>query len=183
MTEPSLMPLILDGAVIALLIAVIFYAGRLSLHLRDFRTSRRDMDGLIRDLSVSVERAEQAMVGLRETARESGRDLQGMINEAAALSEELQLMGETGNSLARRLEVAAEKNGRAATSAPPSAPAPAVRRDGSFAIRDPEFGIDAGDDDGFNSMAFDDEPSGLQSRAERELFDALQGAQRKKARV
>lgn len=175
MIDTHLLSLIMDGAVIVLLVAVIFFASRLSLYLREFRASRKDMDKLIRDLSASVEKAESAMAGLREATRDSGRDLQSMINEAKALTDELQLMSEAGNNMARRLETVAEKSGRNTPAGVPG------RKEASFAIRDPEFDPAGGDD--MDDDLFEEETSGLQSRAERELFEALQGTQRKKAKV
>lgn len=168
--------MILDGAVIVLLAAVIFFASRLSLYLRDFRAGRKEMERLVRELSFGVERADRAMAGMREAARESGRDLQALINQASALSEELQMVSDAGNSMARRLETVAEKSGRRA------APASGRGQQG-FSIRDPEFNSSPGDDADDGSFMAEDDASGLQSRAERELFDALQGSQRKKARV
>lgn len=174
--DPHLLSMILDGTVILLLAAVIFFASRLSLYLRDFRAGRKDMEKLIRELSSSVEKADRAMAGLRESARESGRDLQAMINEAAALTDELQLMSEAGNNMARRLETVAEKSGR-------TAPAASMRRnESSFMIRDPEFDAALDEDDNDDAL-FGDETTSLQSRAEKELFEALQGTPRKKAKV
>ena len=177
MTDAHILSLILDGVVIVLLAAVIFFASRLSLYLREFRASRKDMDRLVRELSAGVEKADAAMAGLREAARESGRDLQSMINEATSLVDELQLRREAGNNMARRMETVVEKKGR-----PAPASVPVARKEASFAIRDPEFF--AADDEGDDEYdGFEEETSGLQSRAERELFEALQGTQRKKTRV
>lgn len=166
--------LILNGLILVLLGATIYYAARLSLNLRDFRASRSDLDKLVRDLGTSVTRAEGAIAGLRETAREAGRDLQELVNEARTLSEELQLMGEAGNNLAGRLEKLAERNGRLAAGQADESSEPARARSG-FAIRDPEFeGADSADDasaDGEDGLA----GGGFQSRAEKELFEALQG--------
>lgn len=166
--------LMLNGIMLLLLAATIFFSARLSLHLKTFRDSRKDMDKVIRDLADNVRRAEQAIAGLRETARESGRDLQGMINEARALSDELQIMSESGNSLAKRLERVSERKPVSAPSVP----------GGGFSIRDPEFGqgMDVYEDDG--SLMAEDEliPAGnenLQSRAERELYEALRHGRRK----
>lgn len=188
MTGGHVFSVFLDGAVIVLLVAVIFYAGRLSLYLRDFRAGRKDMDRLIRELSAGIGRADQAMAGLREAARDSGRDLQALINEASALSEELQMISEAGNNMARRLETVAEKSGRAVSS--PSAPAiPSVTADrarggGPFAIRDPDFEFSSDMEDEDDLQDFEEENAGgLRSRAEQELFEALQGTSRKKAKV
>lgn len=177
MTGAQVFSTVLDCAVIVLLVAVIFYAARLSLYLRDFRAGRKDMDRLIRELSSGIERADRAMAGLREAARDSGRDLQALINEAAALSEELQMMSEAGNNMARRLETVAEKSGRAVSGV--SAPHP---RGEQFSIRDPDFGASSMEEEDDEGFEFDDTGE-LQSRAERELFEALQGAQRRKAKV
>lgn len=164
----SALPLILNGLILVLLAATIFFAARLSLNLRDFRASRKDLDQLVRDLGISVTRAEGAIAGMRQTASESGRDLQELVNQARSLSEELQLMNEAGNNLAGRLEKAAERGGSSRHAAENAEPP--VR--GPFAIRDPEFERD-GDEGG------DDAISGLQSRAEKELFEALQGRRNK----
>lgn len=173
--------LILNGTILVLLAATIFFAARLSLNLRDFRASRKDLDQLVRDLAAHVTRAEGAIAGMRETAQEAGRDLQEIVNEAKTLSEELQLMSEAGNSLAGRLEKLAERNGRLAGLPPDdgfAAPSRAKEPAGGFAIRDPEFEAGMGGDDTF---AGDDEADdgAFQSRAEKELFEALQGRQNK----
>ena len=178
MTDAHLLSTVLDGVVVVLLVTVIFFASRLSLYLREFRASRKDMDRLIRELSSGVERADAAMAGLREAARESGRDLQSMINEATSLVDELQLMSEAANNMACRMETVVEKKGR---SVPASAPV--TRKEASFAIRDPEFFASDDEADNDEYEEFEEETSGLQSRAERELFEALQGTQRKKTRV
>ncbi|HEY8189787.1 MAG TPA: DUF6468 domain-containing protein [Micavibrio sp.] len=168
---------VMDGVIAVLLIAVIFFTAKLSLNLRDFRAGRREMDKLVKNLSDNIERAERAIAGMREAARESGRDLQGMINKASALSEELELMSEAGNNIARRMAQSVERGARK-----PS-PSTVAKTEPSFLIRDAEFetSADGGDED------FDlpeEETSGLQSRAEKELFEALRGAQgKKKARV
>lgn len=165
--------LVLDGIILLLLAGTIFFAGRLSLHLRDFRSNRAGMEKLVATLAEQITQAERAIAGMREAAREGGRDLQERINEARALTEELQFMNETGNNLAGRLEKAATSGER------PSVPAirggerdaTVVPPRSGFSIRDPDHGAD--DDD--LSFDGDDDDTGLQSRAERELFAALQG--------
>lgn len=187
---------ILDGIMICLLAGTIFYAARLSIHIRAFRDNRKELESLIGDLTSNIEKAGDAVDGLRESARQSGRDLQALINEARGLSEELQIMSESGNSLASRLERLAEKNTRPAAphkplpDFPPSVPprpvraapppssgkAPPLR---GFAIRDPEFEKDEAGE-GMNEaglMAGDEAedaiPATLVSRAEKELYEAL----------
>jgi len=215
------LPMIMDALIILLLAGTIFYAARLSFHIKAFRESRSEMEGLLRNLSAQIDKAEDAIEGLRQNSRQSGRDLQAVINEAHGISEELQVLSQSGDRLATRLEQAREnaprspayKNGnrnrsrrhegtgpvqdtaaneittpdyragagRAAVPAMSEIIEPKRSKPFSgFAIRDKELDgtlDDAGDDidDGFG---FDDEAredeGGMMSRAEQELFDALQ---------
>lgn len=170
-----LLSLILDGIIILLLAGTIFYAVRLSGHIKVFRNSRKELEKLLADLSGHIEKADHAIEGLRENARQSGRDLQALISEARALSDELQIISESGNSLAARLEKLADGSAQTVQSrrspvdfdlpprtAPAPAPAARPRREAVaapkgvsesdplsvFAIRDPEFDPDL--DSGMN---------------------------------
>jgi hypothetical protein len=175
--DAAFISFIMDAVIAVLLVAVIFFAAKLSLSLREFRTSRRGMDKLLRNLSESVDRAEHAIAGMREAAREAGRDLQAQINKAAALSDELEIMSEAGNNIARRMAQSAERG-----SARKPAPSHAPKDTPSFLIRDTEF--ERGEDGMNDGFPEDEDTSGLQSRAEKELFEALRGAPgKKKARV
>lgn len=174
------LPLILDGLILLLLGGTIFFAARLSIHLKNFRSNRAELETLVRTLAEQIAQADRAVAGMREAAREGGRDLQQRINEARALSEELQFMNETGNNLAGRLEKVA--TGSATRVNPYDGDydtAPDERR--GFAIQDREYGMDDDDDAAGFIMEEDDEGSNLGSRAERELFQALQGGGRGKA--
>lgn len=101
---------ILDVATVLLLGVTIFYAAKLSLYLKIFRDGRKDMAHLIQDLSASVARAENAIHGMQDSAHESGRELQDIVNQAKFLADELRFMNEAGDSLANRLEKLAERN-------------------------------------------------------------------------
>lgn len=171
------LPLVLDGLIMVLLLVTILFAARLSARLQAFRDNRAALENLVKNLADQIGQAERAVAGMRESSREAGRDLQERINEARALADELQFMNETGNNLASRLEKAA------------SIPAPArggeerdavaigsPRKKGGFAIHDREFGASSAEDDA--ALFLDDEDSSetdFQSRAERELFEALRG--------
>lgn len=102
--------LILDIVIIALLGATIFYAIRLSRHLDVFRSNRSDMERLIRELSMQITRAQEGVSSLDAAAKESGDELRDLVNKSRALSEELAMMNEAGNSLAGRLEGLATRN-------------------------------------------------------------------------
>lgn len=175
------LPLILDGLILLLLGGTIFFAARLSVHLKTFRSNRTQLEKLVAELADQIAQADRAVAGMREAAREGGRDLQQRINEARALSEELQFMNETGNNLAGRLEKVA--TGSAARVNPYDgdydAPAEKAPR-GGFAIQDREFGMDEDEAAGF-VIEDEDDGGNFGSRAERELFEALQGSGGRKA--
>lgn len=181
--------LVMDILLLLFLAATMFIGWRLTRSINTFRKSKKEMDKLVQDLSRQIERADGAVSGLKNTAREAGQGLQSLIGESRALSEELQLMTQSGDALAMRLERLAERNRdiaerieRAGVSAPASSSAPAPREIkpapvepapvSGFAIRDRE--IEFGDDDLDDARVFasDDEDDG-HSRAERELMAAL----------
>jgi len=181
---------VLDGLILLLLGITVLIAGRLSVQLKAFRQSRSELETLIAELSLCIESADRSIEGLRSSARESGRDLQGQINEASALSDELQIMTEAGDSLASRLENVAEKSFRTSESNRKPAGYASDRpqgkiQGGDFAIHDPEPGFEdeqweeqAQDLDDIPSFLKDadskqDEEEIFQSRAERELSEAL----------
>lgn len=175
----TLFGFILDGVIAVLLGAMIFFAVRLSLSLRAFRENRAEMRGLVESLSRAILQADGAIKGLREAARESGRDLQGTIAEARSIQDELRIMIESGDSLARRIESAVDRNRpapyreparepeRARISATPSEP------QGGFLIRDRDY--DRGETPVSVDSAEEDSPpeERFSSRAERELYEAL----------
>lgn len=188
MTEGFAM--IMDIVILALLAATVYLAFRLNINLARFRQSRSEMEGLVGRLTANIDKAEQAIQGMQNAARNAGRDLDEIVSDARALSDELKFMNETGNNLANRLEKLAERNrelsDKIETSpqlAFPSSPIKGrpIRVDNvprDFTIQDREFSLSSDDDDlGFEddfSSDFSGELGGLQSQAERELFEALQ---------
>lgn len=193
----ELLPLFMDGLVLILLGITVFFAAKLSLQLKAFRESRDGLKSLIGDLSGQINQAEMAITGLRESARESGRDLQELISEASALKDEMEMIYDSSNRLAERLENVPAR--RASPQAAPQRPAsqrpsyaddmdeeddeigfetPAPQKQESpkaspFMIRDPEFDRDEIAEDELAEE--DEELKQFQSRAEKELFEALRG--------
>ncbi len=167
--QGALFSLLINGIVIVLLGATIVYAARLSKHLKTFRDSRKDFDRLVRDLSAQIAKADDAVAALKQTARDNGRNLQEKIDAAKALSDELQLMVESGDSIASRIERQAGRGDKQAKiPAPPAKPKKIPEKpESAFAIRDTEFENGETEPDDLGS---DD---GTQSRAERELYDAM----------
>jgi hypothetical protein len=197
----SVMALVLDIVVIVMLGVTIFYALRLSRHLDTFRSNRSDMEKLIRELSTQITRAQEGISTLDEISKERGDELRRLVAKAQGLSDELQLMTESGNSLAGRLEGLATKNRtiidelsdatinrvypggkppptpyqpeeRKVVRTPLGASASSSSSSASpFAIRDPDF-------EGYEKKSSLEErspfeESGFSSQAERDLADAL----------
>lgn len=198
--EGAPLSLILDVVILVLLGLTIVYAARLSLQLRRLRDSKSDLDRVVKDLIRNLDRADRAVAGLREAAKESGRDLQDAIDKAQNITDELELMTDSGDRLAARLEQlvdgakpilnagASKPVNPAPAAAPAAKPAEqqasyaqhlrkldaaeekAVARPMSFNIRDPE--VERGIDP-LDSKALEDE--GLYSEAERDLYRAVKG--------
>lgn len=101
---------VFDILITGLLGATIFFAVKLSRHLDTFRSNRADMENLIRELSNQITRAQEGISVLDDLATSRGDELRSIISKARGLSEELQLMTESGNSLATRLENMAVRN-------------------------------------------------------------------------
>ncbi|HEY8189633.1 MAG TPA: DUF6468 domain-containing protein [Micavibrio sp.] len=191
--------LVLDGLVLTLLAATIFIAWWLSENINAFRKGRKDLDKLVQDLSRNIDKAELAITGMKSATRDAGKDLQGLVNEARALSEELQLMTASGDNLASRLERLAERNrdiaerveragGSSMGLSSPQSALKRVQEDRSvptgpfFAIRDKDFGTKAEPEDEETAEEWSS-PDSLHSKAERELRDAVRKSKPNAGRV
>ncbi len=101
---------LLDGLILVFLSVTIFYAARLSLFLKSFREGKDGMQLLIRDLSTTVDKAEESIKIMKGYSMETEEELRAVIQEAKFLSDELRFMNETGDGLADRLEKLANRN-------------------------------------------------------------------------
>jgi len=179
------LPMIIDSLIILLLGGTIFYAARLSHHLKAFRNNKAELEKLLVTLSSQVDKAEASIQGLRESARQSGRDLQGVVHEANAVSEELQIINQSGDRLAARLESVMDNVSPSAQTIHPVQPRVPEQNISNksesfegFSIRDSEFEDEfdgSMDENGLMSVDYEDaeEDEDLVSRAEKELYDAL----------
>lgn len=102
--------LLLDGLILVFLCVTIFYAARLSLFMKSFREGRSEMQRLVQDLSVTIDKAEASVANMKDHAGSTEVELKEIINKAKFLSEELRFMNETGDGLANRLEKLADRN-------------------------------------------------------------------------
>lgn len=195
--------LVLDVLILSLLAATVFFAARLSVHLKIFRDSRIELQVLISELGQNTKKAEEAMADLRGSVREIEHTLESRMHEACSLSEELQFMNESADQIAGRLERAAtrtsdDRTGHEAIadmSIPHSfeedssdfmdeAELDSSKKGSGFAIRDSEREQDLYDNEGntFSDFLQDNmlPREGLQSRAEQELYEALQSRKKQK---
>lgn len=118
--------LVLDVLLIALLSAAIVYAAKLLKQLGTLRSSRAEMERFVITFNGTVLRAEAGIKELKHAARESGDDLEQLIEKARKVSDELTFLVESADQIATRLS----DNAIAATStkaAPTPAAAPVTR--------------------------------------------------------
>jgi len=183
MNEALPISLILDGFVVVLLIATIIYAARLSFYLKRFKQSRAELEAIIRNLSVHIDKADIAVRKLNTTVDDSAQDLEKRMIRAEQMFDELDIVVQTGDSLASRLEELAVRNrkiiegddGDIADLANQN-PSKAKSKKGSkndmgvFSIRDPEMETGQGvtSNQGFS---LDDD---VLSDAERDLYNVIQ---------
>lgn len=106
----DLVSLLLDIVVLILLGATIFYVIRLTKGLEDFKKHRQEFDTVIANLLASIDQADHSVRTLKKVSAEEAAHLEQSISQAKALSEELGIICETGESMAGRLEKLAEKN-------------------------------------------------------------------------
>ncbi len=112
--------LFVNIVILAALAVTIFYCLRLSRQFNQMRADRKAFETLIQSLNLASSRAEASIRSFKETAVGNGDILQDKINKSRALSDELEIMIQAGDSLADRLQALAEKSRRAATDTSPA---------------------------------------------------------------
>jgi hypothetical protein len=95
--------IILDVALIGLIIAAIYYAMRVEKQMSGIRASRKEMEKFVHDFGATVGRAENGIRGLKQVARDSGDDLERLIEKAQAMRDELKFVVEHADQLAERV--------------------------------------------------------------------------------
>ncbi len=133
---------LLEIIVCVFLAATIAYCAMLDRRLRIMRSGQDGLRDLVRDLNAATQRAVTAIDGLKQASAATNDELGERVRNARALTDELGLMIEAGNSIAERLG-RAERTARQpqpayqAGTAPRSAPAPqpASARDSATAAR------------------------------------------------
>ncbi len=110
----GLLSLFMDILVLLCLGGTIYYVLRLSKNLNAFREYRDEFGILIQELSQNINIAQSAISNLKIAGSKSEESLRELLKESSYLADELQLMNETGNNLAQRLESLAQKNSQLA---------------------------------------------------------------------
>ena len=99
--------LFFDIVMIAVVGMGIVQATRLIGQLRDLRSGRAEMERFVREFNGAVMRAEAGIKSLRAAARESGDDLEKLVEKAVMVRDELNFIVESADGVAERLSVAA----------------------------------------------------------------------------
>lgn len=113
--------LIINGIVIVLLAATIFYAFRLERRLEAVRNTQSALADVIRELNSATARAEAGLRGLKLAAESSGQALDDRIKRARSVGDELGMLLQAGQRLAQKIDAA-----RPAPSAAPRPQTPAA---------------------------------------------------------
>lgn len=105
--------LLLDVLMIAMMAGTMAYAFTLNRNLEKLRGVKTEFDTTVQKLTLSIAQAEKGLQDMKLTAQEVGGGLEENIAAARGLSQELQFMIESADSLANRLSRAAESGGAA----------------------------------------------------------------------
>jgi len=97
----------LDVVVVALISAGLVQATRLIRHLAGLRQGRLEMERFVYEFNATVIRAEAGIKGLRQAARDSGDDLEKLVEKAVQIKDELQYIVQSADQVAERLSKAA----------------------------------------------------------------------------
>jgi hypothetical protein len=161
--------MIMDFVVLGFLGVTIFYAIRLTNSLNNFRAMRQEFQHIMRQLTNNIEDAQRGVDNLKAVTRDSGQTLQKLINEAKVVARELEGVSK----------------GSSARPSIGSMVRPAIMRDveeEAFKLLEREL-LQEDEEDGFSifDREYEEEPqpdpkesSNLKSRAERDLYEALQ---------
>ena len=109
--SPATLKLIFDIALIILLFGTCVFAYLLNNSLTKMRQGRAELEKLVKDLTITIQKADAAIQGMKETSKVCTSDIHYHVEMARSLSEELKMINESGNSLAERLVQLASNKG------------------------------------------------------------------------
>jgi len=108
-------PVLLDGAVAALLLITIGYCVVLYARLNEVRKSNTVMKSLVAEFSSATERAQAGLLSIKSTGSELSSALDERIDEARSLKGDLVYVTKVAQSLAERLDIALDENSKRQT--------------------------------------------------------------------
>jgi chromosome segregation ATPase len=111
------MDMVVDIALAVLLALALVGGVVMTRRLTAFRESRQDLASLVGSLSTAVDRAHAAIAELKAASDGAEATLAKRLSEVRKLADEVGMMREAGESLARRLERAAAAPRKAAQAA------------------------------------------------------------------
>ncbi len=144
---------LLELVLVGLLIVTMVHAIRLERAIRALRDDRAAFGDALAGFDTSTRAAEAGITKLQAVASDAVQLINRRVEQAAGLKDDLVFLAERGESLADRLETLV-RAGRSVAASPAAAPALA----------------------GFHPAAAEPAPK-LRSQAERDLLQALRGAQ------
>ncbi|MEK9945039.1 MAG: DUF6468 domain-containing protein [Alphaproteobacteria bacterium] len=109
------LPVLLDGAVAALLLITIGYCVVLYARLNEVRKSNTTMKKLMVEFTSATERAQAGLLSIKSTGSELSNALGERIDEARALKGDLVYVTQAAQSLAERLDVALDEGAKPAS--------------------------------------------------------------------
>ena len=190
--DTALISLIMDALLLLALAGTMFFVFKLTKSLNNFKAQRDQMRVMITELSSNVDMAQEAITALKSSTNNAANELDDLLHESRRMAEELKLINDSGNSLANRLEGLASS--ARTNPAPNNVAMPSFGANGGqktqaepedLGFDDDLSAFDKGDEglpsffikdaDFENAPAEEDAgPSQFSSKAERELYEALQ---------
>jgi len=122
---------LLDVILIGMVGVGLAQVARLIKHLTGLREGRIEMERFVHEFNATVIRAEAGIKGLKQAARDSGDDLEKLVDKALQVRDELSFIVESADQIAERLSQSATNAVRPAVpatevkqAAKPAAPPP-----------------------------------------------------------
>ncbi len=98
------MELVIDSVIIILIIVMISYAVVLNIKLKVFRNAQNEMANLVDKLNEAISQAQKGVDALKSAAQTEEVRLENLVTKSRLLADELEIIIQSGSSLADRIE-------------------------------------------------------------------------------
>lgn len=95
--------IVLDSLVLLALLGTMTVLWIAIGQLKTMRQAKTDLQQLIKELKGATQKAESAVVGMKQNAAEKGQELQELITKSQSMIDEMHYIYQSSNSLAERL--------------------------------------------------------------------------------